>query len=148
VRRRRVLLSVVAVAAFLAVSFGVARFLNVETDERGQVLALLRAQARGDAPDMLDRLDGCRRSASCRAQVRANARRLRRPGEVKILALSSGTAYSLGSATGPTRVAWTVVDRGLPVVQCILVRRTGTVVAGRSVTLLRLSAPIHREASC
>ena len=36
------------------------------------------------------------------------------------------------SATGPTRVAWTVVDAGLPVVQCVLVRRGGSALAGRT----------------
>jgi hypothetical protein len=33
-------------------------------------------------------------------------------------------------------------------VQCVLVRRTGNVFAGTSVSLLRLSAPIGRQSSC
>jgi hypothetical protein len=146
VRARRLVLIAIAVVAFLAISFGLARFLSTESDERNEVFALLQAQARGDASAMLGRLDGCDRAPACREQVRLNARRLRRPGEVKILALDS--QYSLGSQTGKTRVAWTVVDHGLPVVQCIVVRRTGMVLAGRSVTLLRLSAPIDRQGSC
>jgi hypothetical protein len=148
VRARRLVLIAIAVVAFLAISFGLARFLSTESDERNEVFALLQAQARGDARAMLGRLDGCDRAPACREQVRLNARRLRRPGEVKILALDSQTAYSLSSQTGKTRVAWTVVDHGLPVVQCIVVRRTGMVLAGRSVTLLRLSAPIDRQGSC
>lgn len=147
--RRRVTLLVLAVVAFLAVSFELARYLSTETSERNAVLALLRDQARGDAAGMLARLDGsCARTRACRARVTANARRLRRPGEVKILAYRSKTAYALGAKTGPTRVAWTIVDRQLPVVQCVLVRRSGTALAGRSVTLLRISGPIGREAAC
>jgi hypothetical protein len=145
---RRVALITLAVVAFLAISFGLARFLSMETEERSQVFALLQAQAHGDAAAMLDHLGACERTRVCRARIRANARQLRREGEVKILALDSQTAYSLGAKTGTTRVAWTIVDRGLPVVQCVLVRRTGSVFAGRSVTLLRLSAPIDRQASC
>jgi hypothetical protein len=144
----RLALILAAVAAFLAISFELARFLNTESDERGQVYSLLKAQARGSAPGMLALLDGCRADPRCRAQVTANARALRRPGTVKILAYDSATAYSLRSKTGQTRVAWTVINHGLPVVQCVTVRRTGSVLAGRSVTLLRLSAPIAREGSC
>jgi len=141
-------LAAAAIAAFLAISFELARFLNAESDERGQVYSLLKAQARGRADEMLAQLHGCRADPRCRAQVAANARALHRPGDVKILAYHSATAYSLGSDTGSTRIAWTVVNRGLPVVQCVTVRRTGSVLAGRSVTLLRLSAPIAREGSC
>jgi hypothetical protein len=147
-RPGRIALVLAAVAVFLAISFELARFLSAESNERGQVYSLLKAQARGDAADMLSRLDGCRANAACRTQVRANARRLRRPGAVKILAYHSATAYALGSETGATRVAWTVIGHGLPVVQCVTVRRTGSVLAARSVTLLRLSTPIAREGSC
>jgi hypothetical protein len=147
-RPGRIALIVAAVAAFLAVSFELARFLTAESNERGQVYSLLEAQARGAAAEMLTRLSGCRADPACRAQVRANARKLRRRGDVKILAYHSTTAYALGSETGTTRVAWTVIGRGLPVVQCVTVRRSGSVLAARSVTLLRLSAPIAREGSC
>jgi hypothetical protein len=81
------------------------------------------------------------------ATVRADASRLRRPGAVKILSLKSHTAYALGGATGVTRVAWTVIGR-LPVVQCVGVRRSGDLLAGISVTLYSLSAPIANEADC
>jgi hypothetical protein len=146
---RRWIVVVAALAAFLAVALLLARWLTTETRERDAVYALLRAQARGDARAMLERLDDtCARRARCRAEVAANARGRRRAGEVKILAYRSETAYALGEATGPTRVAWAVIDRGLPVVQCVDVRRKGSVLAGRTVTLLRLSGPIGRESSC
>ena len=147
---RRALISLVAVGvlAFLAISLLLARYLNTESEERGAVFALLQAQARGDAHGMLDRLDGCAEQPACAAAARGNAQRLKRPGEVKILAYDSETAYALGNKRGPTRVAWTVIDRGLPVVQCVDVERTGTVLAGRAIRLRRLGPPIDRQGSC
>jgi hypothetical protein len=147
-RRVLVPLAVIAAIVFVAVSLGLARWLTTENQERGDVFGLLEAQARGDARAMLARLEGCREDRRCTAAVKRNAQRLRRPGEVKILAYDSATSYALGGARGPTRVAWTVVDRGLPVVQCVDVERSGTVLAGRAITLHRLSPPIDRQASC
>lgn len=145
--RKRVL-AAIGVLAFLVVSFGLARFLTTENRERAAIADLLDAQARGDARRMLSLLDGCASDARCRATVAANARRLQRPGEPKILRLDSATAYALGAVTGTTRVAWAIVDGSLPVVQCVAVRRGGSALAGRTVSLLRISAPIGNEASC
>jgi hypothetical protein len=126
-----------------------ARFLSVENVERDADLALIQAQARGDVGGMLARLSGCRESPACVASVRANVNnpRLRRAGAVKILSLKSSTSYAATSATGKTRLAWTVIGQ-LPVVQCIEVRRTGNAVKGITVTLLSLSPPIPNEADC
>jgi hypothetical protein len=146
VSRRVKLLIAVGVVAFLAISFELARYLTTENRERDAVYALLRDQVRGDAPAMLDRLSDC--DARCRAAVEANARRLKRSGDVKILAYDSSTACSLGSATGPTRVAWTIVDRQLPVVQCVDVHRGGNVLTGATITLRRLSVPIDSQGTC
>jgi hypothetical protein len=142
---KRLLLIVVAVTAFLGVSVVVARWLSADTDERGQVVELLRAQSRGDVAGMLRWLD-CRDPA-CVKVVRDNARRLRGHGDVKIPLYQSGTAHALRSRTKQTRVVWLTPGR-LTTVQCVLVRRTGNVFAGTSVSLLRLSAPIGRESSC
>lgn len=146
---RRLPLIVAAVVLFAGVSWLLARYLTTESRERADVLRLIDAQARGDAAAMLDRLaPECRSEPRCRARVVALAGRLRRQGDPKIIAYDSSTAYALGAATGATRVAWTIVNRQLPVVQCVLVRRTGTVLAGRRVSLLRVSAPIGNESSC
>jgi hypothetical protein len=142
---KRVVAIAVAVIAFLAVCVVVTRWLSADTDERGQVVELLRAQARGDVDGMLRRLQ-CRDPA-CIAVVRANARRLRGHGELKIPLYESGTAHALRSRTKQTRVVWFTPGR-LTTVQCVLVRRTGNVFAGTSVSLLRLSAPIGRQSSC
>jgi hypothetical protein len=147
VRRPRVIaLIAVGVVVFLAISLLLARYLSTENRERDAVYALLKDQARGDAQAMLKRLSGC--DARCRANVAHDARRLQRAGEVKILAYSSSTSYALGHAEGPTRVAWTIVNRQLPVVQCVQVERTGNVLTGTTINLRRLSVPIDRQGTC
>jgi hypothetical protein len=145
--RRRVVVIALAAIAFLAISGLLARWLTTENAERNAIYALIRAQARGDAPAMARRISGCPGRPACAAQMRDLARRLRRSGEVKILNLSSETAHSLTGDTGVTRVAWKVPDRW-PVVQCVRVRRKGNPVTGTSITLLSLSAPIARTGLC
>lgn len=147
-RRGRIALIAFGLLLFLAISFELARWLSTENRERDDVYRLLTAQARGDLRGMLTRLDGCAERPACRATQAQNARRLRRPGTVKILAYDSKTSYALGHAAGLTRVAWTVIGHGLPVVQCVSVDRGGTALAGRSITLTGLSAPIGNQATC
>jgi hypothetical protein len=144
---KRVALIAIGLLLFLAISGALARFLATENVERDDDLALIQAQAKGDAKGMLADLSGCRERPSCVALVRANAGRLRRAGAVKILSLKSSTAYSLTGSTGTTRLAWTVIGMQ-PVVQCIEVRRTGSVFEGITVSLRSISAPIGNEADC
>lgn len=134
---------------FLAISALLARFLTTDNLEREKDIALIEAEARGDAASMIRQLHGCASDPDCVATQRENAAnpRLRRAGEVKILSLSSATANSPTGATGRTRVAWTVIGE-LPVVQCIDVRRTGDALTGVDVTLLALSKPIDNEGDC
>ncbi len=66
---------------------------------------------------------------------------------MKILTLTSPTAYSLTGATGTTRVAWTVIGH-LPVVQCVSVKRTGNALTGISLKLQTIGAQIPGEADC
>ena len=92
---------------------------------------------------------GCAADPACAVVTRRNARRLRRAGNVKIVRLDSATSYALGSASGPTRVVWTVLPGvGDTVVQCADIHRGGNALFGRTVTLRRLSARIGRESSC
>jgi hypothetical protein len=146
---KRPVLIVVAVVAFLAVSVGVTRYLNNDTVERARVVDLLRDQARGDAPAMLERLTDCD-DAACVATVRANAAKLRRRGEVKIALYQSQTAHALTSRTKYTRVVWFPSGQeALTTVQCVLVRRDGNPIAGMTVSLLRITAAFRdRESSC
>jgi hypothetical protein len=150
-RRRRLIAILVPLGAvFLVAAFGVARFLTLENRERDQIFDLVRAEARGDAPGVLAQLHGC--DAACAAAVRSMTARLRAPagdGGVKIARLDSGTAYSLGTKAGWSRVVWVADVHARPVVQCVLVRRSGNPLTGRSIRLQRLSAPLaNNEDSC
>jgi hypothetical protein len=147
-RRRRLLLIAVPLAVvFLALSFVVARFLTTENRERSRIFALLQAETSGDPQRVLDRLDGC--DAACAAKVRGFLPRVAGPGQVKIALLTSDTAYSLGDDRGESRVVWVRGEKGRPVVQCVLVRRHGSPLTGRSVSLLAVSAPLaNNEDPC
>jgi hypothetical protein len=137
-RRRRLLVIAVPVVAV---------FLAIENRERDAILALVQREAAGDAPGVLARLDAC--DAACAARVRAFLPRLSGVGAVKIARLDSGTSYSLGTSEGWSRVVWVRGVDGIPVVQCVRVRRDGSPLTGRSVSLLRLSAPLaDNEGSC
>ncbi len=144
--RRRLLIGL-GVVLFLAISVLLARFLSLPNAERDDLVSLLQAQADGNAPAMLSQLSGCNTSPRCVAQVHANALELRRKGAVKILTLTPAHAYSLTSATGTTRVAWTVLGT-LPVVQCVRVRRSGNALSGFTLALLSIGPRIEGEADC
>jgi hypothetical protein len=143
----QIALIVVGIVLFLAISALLARFLSAENVERDDVLAVLEAETAGSERAMLAQLSGCGSRPDCVASVKKSATTLRRRGSVKILSLTSATAYSLTGATGYTRVAWTVIGH-LPVVQCVHVKRTGNFLSGVSVALLSVSAPINNEADC
>ena len=143
----RIALIVAAGIAFLVVSGLLARYLTTDNAERDADLALLQAEAAGDASSLIAQIKGCAQHPACVALERANAARLHRAGSVKILNLQSATANAPDTTTGRTRIAWTVIGT-LPVVQCILVHRSGTALSGLSVTLLGLSAPIDNSAEC
>jgi hypothetical protein len=144
---KRVVLIVLGVLLFLVISGLLARFFSAENLERSDELALIEAETRGDAASMVSKLQGCSRNPACVAAAQANAKRLRRVGAVKILSVKSTNSHSLGSSTGTTRLAWTVIGK-LPVVQCVKVRRSGNFLDGISVTLESLSAPIANEGVC
>jgi hypothetical protein len=147
--RRRPALIIVAgfgLFVFLGLSFLLARGLTGSSAERGKVLEVLQAQASGDAGAVLERLPACRAEPACAQVTRARVERLERPGAVQILTYQPSTRLSLTRRTGTGRVAWRAGD-GLPVVQCVRVRREGPLTGG-GVQLLALSAPIGRESAC
>jgi len=146
-RRRRIAIVVVSLALFLLIGALLARYLSTENVERHDILLVLQSQARGDPSRELSLMHECHLSPTCAATVRASARKLKRPGAVKIISITSPTAGSLTTATGTTRVAWTVIGT-LPVVQCAVVRRSGNFLQGFHVSVLSLSAPIENEAEC
>ncbi len=146
-RPLRIALIGLGVVLFLVVSALLARYLSTDNAERDADLNLLKAEAAGNAPALIALIRGCASSPACVALERSNAARLRQPGAVKILNLQSATANAPNTTTGKTRIAWTIIGR-LPVVQCILVHRSGTALSGLSVTLLGLSAPIANTGEC
>jgi hypothetical protein len=146
-RRRHIVPILLALVVFLAISGLLARFLATENVERDDVLAALQAETAGNEAELFARLSGCRAVPACVSDIKANVVTLRRRGSVKIVSLTSATAYSLTGATGLTRVAWVVFGH-LPVVQCVNVKRSGSFLTGVSVSLLALSKPIPNEANC
>jgi len=146
---KRVLLLVLGVLVFLAISAVVARFFSVDDQERDADLALIQAEARGDVAAMASQLSGCSQRPACVARLRKidSNPRVRRPGSIKILDLESATGDTLTAKTGPSRVAWTVIGT-LPVVQCVEVKRTGNFLTGIDLQLLSISPPIQNEAEC
>ena len=134
------------VFVFLGLSFLLARGLTGSSAERGKVLDVLEAQASGDAAAVLAQLPACRAEPACVQLTRARVRALRRPGDVQILNYQPSTRLSLTRRTGTGRVAWRA-GAGMPVVQCVRVRREGPLTGG-GVQLLALSAPIGLESSC
>lgn len=133
---------------FLAVSLVIARWLSVEGAERAKIEDVLEAQSRGDVGAMAAEFDRC--GTACRATLQRRAADLRGGGEIEIVRYDSATSRALGPERGFTRVVWRrdEPDERLPTVQCFDVQRTGTMLTGSRVTLLALSAPIGREASC
>jgi hypothetical protein len=137
-----------AIVAFLGISFLLARVLAADSRERSDVADLMRAQARGDARSMLAQLSGCAAQPACAERVRANVTRLRRPGAVKLVRFDPSTNFALSGRTGPARVVWNTSTVRRPVVQCVIVRRTGDVLSGPGVQLRSVSKPLPGTASC
>jgi hypothetical protein len=131
---------------FLGLSVLLARGLTGSGAERADVLELVRAQARGDAAAVLARVPACRREPACARSTRQRVQELRRPGRVEILTYTPSARLALTRKVGTGRVAWRAGE-GLPVVQCVRVRREGPLTGG-AVELLAVSAPIARDAGC
>jgi len=145
-RPLRIALIVAGVLVFAVISAGLARVFSAGGGQRGPVVALVRAQAAGDRAEVLRRLNGCLQAA-CRAEALRQVARLQRPGRFEVLNLHSSLHAGLGAGHGTVRIAWRV-DEELPIVQCIAVRRTGSLLKGFRIRLERLPPPIGREASC
>ena len=145
--RTRVILPILfGVFVFAGLSVLLARGLTASGTERSEVLELVRAQAGGDGDAVLAKLPACRREPACAEATRARTEELRRAGEVQILTYTPSTRLALTRKVGTGRVAWRAGE-GLPVVQCVRVRRDGPLTGG-DVELLSVSAPIDRDGGC
>jgi hypothetical protein len=140
-RLRRRLWIALAVVIFLGISFELARWLSLENVEQAEIVKLLQLETHGNRRGMLADLHDC--TPLCQTDVSFDASHLKRSGSIQILADTSSTAYALTTEHGFTRVAWKSSREKLPVVQCVVVARTGNAISGITVTLLRVSEPIY-----
>ena len=132
---------------FLGITLMLARALSATGTERSKVTEIAEAQARGDARAVLRETPACAKEPACVAATDAFVAKLKRPGEVEILQYRPSIQLPLTNAVGTGRLAWRAGSDGLPVVQCVRVRRDGPL-SGATVELLSISAPIGRESSC
>jgi hypothetical protein len=147
VRRRWLILAIPGLAVFLAISALLARAFSLPNAEQAAVTDLVTAEAHGDPAAMIAELRGCTSSSACRAAIARDIQRLRRTGVVQIAEFNPSASFSLTSATGVARVAWTA-GGSLPVVQCVEVHVTGNVISGQTVQLLALSPQLGGSATC
>jgi hypothetical protein len=144
--RRAWLAIAFAAFVFIGLSLLLARALTGAGAERSAVLAVVEAEARGDAAAVLQRLPACRKEPACAAVTRDRVAQLRRPGRVQILNYQPSVRVAIEQTIGTGRVAWRA-GTALPVVQCVRALREGPLDGGR-VELLSISAPIGRESAC
>lgn len=145
-RAARLSLIAFAVFVFLGISALLARALAGAGEERGEVLAAVQAQARGDTDALLRRLPACARVPACVTATRARTSALRREGAVEVLNYEPSVRLALTRRVGTGRIAWRA-GRALPVVQCARVRREGPLTGGDA-EVLALSGPIDPQGSC
>ena len=147
-RRSRVLLVIGFLAfVFLAVAALLARALTAPGDERARVLDVARAEAAGDADKVVSLMPACAAQPACAASTRGFVARLKRPGNVEVLNYQPSVQVTFSRTIGTGRIAWRAGRSGLPVVQCVRVRRDGPL-TGNGVQLLSISAPIKGTSSC
>jgi hypothetical protein len=147
--RRSHLIALIAlgVVVFVVVSALLARAFTIDGAEQSAITSVLQAQARGDAAAVVARIKNCSESPACRARAATNAAALRSPGPVSMIRFDASAGFSLGSTVGTARVAWHI-GNGLPIVQCVRVRRAGNIVTGLSVQLLEISRRIPSDHAC
>ncbi len=146
-RRTKVTVLIFGTFLFLGISLLLARALVGTGGERSAVLEILRAQARGDADAVLDRMPRCEKNPTCARVTRERTAKLRRPGTVEILNFTPSTQAAFVDTTGTARVAWRTQQKRFPVVQCVVVEREGPLTGGK-VRIVSISNPIGLEANC
>jgi len=147
-RKRLIALVAVGVILFLAVSTLLARVWSGDGAEQSAVTALLQDEARGDASAMIATMHDCAPSPACRARAATDAATLKRPGTVSVLQYQPSTGFSLTSTLGDARVAWEVVNKTRPIVQCVRVARAGNALSGIHIELLEISLRLNSTAGC
>jgi hypothetical protein len=148
-RRAKVLLITgVVFVVFLVISALLARVFSADSAQRAAIIAVLQDQAQGNTHALISRIQGCDASAACRERAAFNVSRLSKPGQISVLTLQTAAGgITLGNSEGVARVAWRI-GSGLPIVQCVRVRRVGNPITGLHVELLAVSKRIPSESAC
>jgi hypothetical protein len=147
--RRSYLIALIAlgIVVFVVVSALLARAFSIDGAEQSAITSVLQAEARGDAAGAVTGIRDCSRDPACRARAATNAAALRTPGPVTVIKFDSSAGFSLGSTLGTARVAWRI-GNGLPIVQCVHVKRAGNLISGLHVELLEISRRIPSDHAC
>ena len=146
-RRTKITVIVFGTFLFLGISLLLAKALVGTGGERSAVLEILRAEAAGDADEVLERMPRCARNPTCASVTRERTAKLRRPGKVEILNYTPSTQAAFVNVTGTGRVAWRTQEKRFPVVQCVVIKREGPLTGGR-VEVVSISNPVGLEANC
>ncbi len=136
-----------AIIVFLVLSALLARVFSANSAEQSAITALVKDEARGDENAVIGDVAGCSTSQACRTRAGYNATALKHAGAVSIIQLQPSTSFSIAGTLGTARVAWSV-GASLPIVQCVRVRRTGSVISGLKVQLLEVSRRIASDTAC
>jgi hypothetical protein len=148
VRRAYIVAIAGAIIVFLVVSALLARVFSANSAEQSAITTLVTDEARGDTNAVIADITGCRTSSACGARAGYNATTLKHPGAVSIIQIQPSTSFSIAGTQGTARVAWNVVGRPHPIVQCVRVHRTGNVISGLKVKLLEVSRRIESDTAC
>jgi hypothetical protein len=147
-RPKVLLLTGVVFVVFLLISAVLARIFSADSAQRSAIITILQDQARGDTNALISRIQGCESNAACRERAAYNAAHLKQPGQVSVLTLQTAAGgLTFGNSEGVARVAWRI-GSGLPIVQCVRVRRAGNPITGLHVELLAVSKRIPSESDC
>jgi hypothetical protein len=133
---------------FLVISALLARIFSADSAQRAAIINVLQDQARGNTDGLISRIEDCASSPACRARAAYNTSRLKGQGQITVLTLQTAAGgLSLGNTEGVARVAWRL-GAGLPIVQCVRVRRVGNPITGLHIELLAVSKRIPSESAC
>jgi len=147
-RPARIALILIGVAVFVAGSLAMGRVLAASGAERSLLEGVIRDEAKGDATSLAAGIPNCGVGTKCKSEIDALVAKVGAPGKpLEILQVTGGAGSGPGSASGVARIAWHT-GAGLPVVQCVGVRKAGNVVSGFSLSIVKVSQPIDREGAC
>jgi len=144
----RILIILAGIAVFVVASIGLGRVLSARGAERASLEQLINDEGAGRLKAVAGSITDCEPGTACYERLSKVLAKVGKPGaKVEILQITQGTKVSPGGSTGVARIAWSVGGR-LPVAQCVVVERKGSVTSGFTVSINAVSAPIDRTGAC